>query len=175
MTNHLPGRPDPSEYATYFQRYIDEANSADDINAALEAQTGELQALLAAVGEERSHHRYAEGKWSIRELVGHLTDAERMFGYRAMCIARGDTNSLPNFDEGLYAANAHHDARDLGDVLGELADLRSANVRLLRGLEPSDWTRRGTASGKETTPRALAYVMLGHVRHHMRVLRERYL
>jgi uncharacterized damage-inducible protein DinB len=175
MTNHLPGPPDPTEYASYFQGYIDAAGAEADIHAALEQQRGQLQSLLGAVGEERSRHRYAEGKWSLREVVGHMVDVERVFGYRAMCIARGETAPLPDFDEKTYAANANHDARDLGDLLAEFDDLRSANLRMLRGLEPAAWTRRGIASGNEVTPRALAYVLLGHVRHHAGVLRERYL
>jgi hypothetical protein len=175
MTNYVPGRPDPSEYAPHFQAYMEHAKSADDILAALETQVGEIRTLVGGLDEAGAGHRYAEGKWSIREVIGHVADAERVFGYRAMCIARGETASLPSFDENVYAANAGHDARPLSDLLDELAELRSANLRMWRGLTPASWTRLGVANNKEITPRAIAYVTLGHARHHMAILRERYL
>src|ERR1700682_3281374 len=175
MTNYVPGRPDPAEYAPNFQGYIDRANSADDIIAALTTQTGELRALVGGLDDAAAGHRYAEGKWTIREVIGHVTDAERVFGYRAMCIARGETTSLPGFDENVYAAHSPADARTLVDPLAEFTELRSANVRMLRALTPESWTRGGTANGKPVTARAIAYVMLGHGRHHIAVLGERYL
>ena len=110
MTNYVPGRPDPSEYAPHFQGYIDQAANADDICAALETQTGELRALLVGVDEAKAGYRYAEEKWSIRQLIGHVADSERVFGYRSMCIARGETQSLPGFDEKVYAAHSPADA-----------------------------------------------------------------
>ena len=175
MTNYVPGPPDPSEYAPGFQGYIDRAKSEDDIIAALTTQMDELRALVGGLDATTAGHRYAEGKWTIREVIGHVTDAERVFGYRAMCIARGETTSLPGFDENVYAANSPADARLLPDLLDEFADLRSAGVRMLRALTPESWTRGGTANGKPVTARAIAYVMLGHVRHHIAVLKERYL
>ncbi len=175
MTNYAPGRPDPTEYAPHFQGYIDRALSADDITAALATQVDELRALVGGLDDAAAGHRYAAGKWTIREVIGHVTDAERVFGYRAMCIARGETTSLPGFDENVYASNSPADARTLADLLDELAELRSANVRMLRALTQESWTRVGTANGKQITTRAIAYVMLGHARHHMAVLRERYL
>ncbi|SRR5260221_6819214 len=175
MTNYVPGRPDPSEYAPGFQGYIDRAKSEDDIIAALTSQVDELRALLGGLDASAAGHRYAEGKWSIREVIGHVADAERVFGYRAMCIARGETTSLPGFDENVYAAHSPADARSLADLLDEYAEQRSAGIRMLRSLTPESWTRGGTANGRAVTARAIAYVMLGHARHHMAVLRERYL
>jgi hypothetical protein len=174
MTNYVPGRPDPSEYAPHFQGYIDHASNADDIVAALTSQMGELRALLGGVDEAKAGYRYADNKWSIREVIGHVTDGERVFGYRSMCIARGETQSLPGFDENVYGANSPADSRTLADILDELGELRSSNVRMLRALTPEGWTRIGTANNKQISTRAIAYVMLGHARHHMKVLRERY-
>jgi DinB superfamily len=175
MTNYVPGRPDPAEYAPGFQGYIDRAKSEDDIIAALTTQVDELRALVGGLDAATAGHRYAEGKWTIREVIGHVADAERVFGYRAMCIARGETTSLPGFDENVYAANSPADSRPLADLLDEFTELRSSNVRMLRALTPESWTRGGTANGKPVTARAIAYVLLGHGRHHMAVLRERYL
>lgn len=175
MTNYVPGRPDPSEYAPNFQGYIDHASSADDIVAALQTQVGEFRALLGGLDAVKAGYRYADGKWSIREVVGHVADGERVFGYRAMCIARGETQSLPGFDENVYGANSPADSRTLDDLLDEFAELRSSNVRMLRSLTPEWWTRIGTANNRQISTRAIAYVILGHTRHHMKVLRERYL
>ena len=175
MTTSAPGRPDASEYAPHFQRYIDRAIAEDDITSAMEAQVTELRALVGGLDDAAAGHRYAEGKWSVRELVGHVIDVERVFAYRAMCIARGETQSLPGFDEKQYAASSGADARSLADILGEFSELRAANLRMLRSLSPEAWTRSGLANEKPVTARAIAYVMLGHVRHHLGVLRERYL
>jgi hypothetical protein len=176
MTTTLnPGRPASTEYAPHFQGYIDRASSADDILAALEEQVGELNALVGGLDEAKGGHRYAEGKWSIREIIGHVTDGERVFAYRAMSIARGETQSLPGFDENVYAANSDADVRTMADLLGEFGELRASNLRMFRGLSAEAWSRRGLANQKEITPRAVAYVMLGHVRHHMAMIRERYL
>ncbi len=175
MTNYVPGHPDPSEYAPHFQGYIDHTANAGDVCAALETQLGEIRALVGGLDAAKAGYRYAEGKWTIREVIGHITDGERVFGYRAMCIARGETQSLPGFDENVYAAHSSADARSLDDLLGELADLRSANVRMLRALTPEAWSQIGMANNKPISTRAVAYVILGHGRHHMKVLRERYL
>ena len=175
MTISAPGRPEPSEYSPYFQRYIDRAADEADVVAAMAAQTNELQALLGSLSEEQAGRRYAEGKWSVRELLGHVADAERVFAYRIMCIARGETQSLAGFDEKVYAAASGAHGRTLPDLLGEFSEQRAANVRLLRSLTPEAWMRPGVADGNPVTPRATVYVMLGHVRHHMAVLRERYL
>src|SRR5260221_2182562 len=158
MTNYAPGRPDPTEYAPRFQGYIDRALSADDITAALATQVDELRALVGGLDDAAAGHRYAEGKWTIREVIGHVTDAERVFGYRAMCIARGETASLPSFDEQIYASNSPADRRTLADLLDELAEQRSANIRMLRALTPEAWARICTANHLSISTRAIAYV-----------------
>ena len=167
-------RPDPSEHAPYFSRYIDLAPE-DDIVTALERQGDETAALLAAITEDRAGFRYAPDKWSVKEVVNHIADAERVFAYRAMCIARGETRSLPGFDEGTYAANAQADRRPFGDIAAELKAVRQSTVALFKSLSPEAWGRIGTANENKISVRALAYVALGHERHHVKILRERYL
>jgi hypothetical protein len=119
-------------------------------------------------------HRYAPGKWSVREVFGHLGDGERVFGYRAACISRGDRTPLPRFDENLYVANAAFDHTAVAVLADELLHLRAANLAMLRRLDAEAWKRVGTASERSISVRALSFIMAGHVRHHLRILRERY-
>jgi DinB superfamily len=167
-------RPTESEYAPYYQSYISKV-SEDEIIPVLRSQLDELDVLLNPVTPERETYRYSEGKWSIREIVGHLIDTERVFGYRALCIARGDTRSLPGFDQNEYMTAAPHDRVDLEDLLSEFRLVRLSNLAMFRNLDETAWTRIGTANDNQISVRALAFIMAGHVRHHMGVLRERYL
>jgi uncharacterized damage-inducible protein DinB len=146
----------------------------DDVMAALQQQSSETQKMLASLDEERAAYRYAEGKWSIKELVGHVADSERILGYRALAIARGETQPLPGFDEGEYVRHAAFDAWKLGDLAEEYALVRRANIVFFQNLPEEAWDRRGTANNHPVTVRALAYTIVGHERHHLKVLRERY-
>jgi hypothetical protein len=166
-------RPAEGEYAPFYARYVALVPETD-ILAVLERQAGELRQLAASVPAERETYRYAEGKWSVREVLGHLVDGERVFGYRAFCISRGEVAALPSFDENQYVGEARCDAIPLRELAGELALVRESNLAVLRRLEPRQWERVGTASGKPITVRALAWVMAGHPRHHAEILRERY-
>jgi hypothetical protein len=166
-------RPGEGEYAPFYARYVALVPETD-ILAVLERQAGELRQLAASVPAERETYRYAEGKWSVREVLGHLVDGERVFGYRAFCISRGEVAALPSFDENQYVGEARCDAIPLRELAGELALVRESNLAVLRRLEPRQWERVGTASGKPITVRALAWVMAGHPRHHAEILRERY-
>jgi len=130
--------------------------------------------LLGRVTPERETYRYAEGKWSIREIVGHLIDGERVFGYRAFCIARGDQNNLPSFDQNEYMLTAPYHSIDLEDLLSEFRLVRLSNLAMLRTLDDESWLRVGTANASPVSVRAITFIMAGHVRHHMGVLRERY-
>ena len=167
-------RPDPSEHAPYFSRYIDLVPE-EDVVTALTAQSDETQKLLASLDEERAAHRYAPDKWSIKGVIGHVADGERIFGYRLLAIARGEKTSLPGFDENEYAESAHFDRWSLRDLAESLAASRRANLLIMRNLSDDDWNRRGVANNNATSARALAFTMLGHERHHLKVLRERYL
>jgi hypothetical protein len=135
----------------------------------------ELPAALAGVRGEAERFRYAEGKWSIREVVGHVIDAERVFGYRALCIARGETASLPSFDENEYVANASFDHCTLEELLEEFVQVREGHLAFFRHLSKEAWTRSGVANASPVSVRALAFILAGHPRHHLAVLRERYL
>src|SRR5512140_3378841 len=138
-----PSRPSPTEYAPYFSRYVDLVAEADFV-AVLARQPADYRALLGTLSPEQAGFRYAPGKWSIREVVGHVIDAERVFGYRALCIARGETASLPSFDEDAYAENAGHDACSLLDLLEELVHVRRGHVAFFEHLAHTAWERTGT-------------------------------
>jgi hypothetical protein len=166
-------RPLETEYAPYYGAYIAYV-SEDEILPVLRSQIDELDVLLDRVTPEHETYRYAEGKWSIREIVGHLIDGERVFGYRALCIARGDTRSLPGFDQDEYMADAPYDRVELEDLLSEFRLVRLSNIAMFRNLDEAAWTRIGTANDAPVSVRALAFIMAGHVRHHMGVLRSQY-
>ena len=166
-------RPEPSEYAPYFARYIDLVPETD-ILSSLDTQMKDTSDTLRRVGEERSNYRYADGKWTIKQVVGHLGDVERIFAYRALAIARGEKTVLPGFDEDTYVRQGDFESWKFRDLVDALAIVRSSNVLMFRNLSEEAWDRRGVASDSPATVRALAFSILGHERHHMNVLRARY-
>lgn len=166
-------RPEPTDYAAAHAKYVDlvpEQNVCD----AIEAQSAETQRVLSRLDEERAKYRYAPDKWSIKEVIGHITDAERILGYRALAIARGETQSLPGFDENTYVENAKFDAWPLGQLAETFALVRRSHIVLFRNLPEEAWTRRGLANNNPVSVRGLVYTILGHERHHLGVLRDRY-
>jgi len=165
--------PLESEYAPYYQGYVARVTE-DEILPVLRAQLDTLDVLLNRVAPEHETFRYAEGKWSIREVIGHLIDAERVFGYRTFSIARGEQRNLPSFDENEYMLRAPYDRIDLEDLLSELRLVRLSNIAMLRNLDDEAWLRTGMANDAAVSVRALAFIMAGHVRHHMGVLSQRY-
>lgn len=167
-------RPTETEYAPYYQGYVNQV-SESDIIAVLRSEIDDLDVLLNRVPAEKETYAYGEGKWTIREIVGHLIDGERVFGYRAFCIARGETQNLPSFEQDDYLRTAPYNQIDLEDLLSELRLVRLSNIAMFRTLDEAAWNRTGTANNNQVTVRALAFIMAGHVRHHMNVLRERYL
>ena len=169
----LATAPDPSEYGAFYAGYVARVPTGD-VRRTLEAQLLDTLAPLDEFGEARADHRYAPGKWSVREVVGHLADTERIFAYRALRIARGDATPLSGFDENAYVAAANFARRPLAELAAELRVVRAATVALLGGLDDEALARRGTANGHPLTPRAAAYVAAGHERHHAAILRERY-
>lgn len=166
-------RPAEGEFAEFYRGYI-ESVPGEDIIAVLEGQISELERLPSLVGASREQYRYAPEKWSIRELIGHLIDAERVFGYRAYCISRGDQAALPGFDEGEYVAHAGTDERTLASLIEELTTARRSNLHVFLNLPPGSETSVGNANGTPVSVRALAYMTAGHMRHHLGVLEERY-
>ena len=167
-------RPAPTDFASAYGGYLSLVEDTDDIVSVIEAQSSETQKLLASLNESRAGYRYADGKWSIREVIGHVADTERILGYRALSIARGETQPLPGFDENDYVRNASFDEWKLGDLAEQYALVRRSHIVLFRNLPPESWERRGVANGCEITVNALAWIIAGHERHHVKVLRERY-
>jgi hypothetical protein len=166
-------RPSDTEFAPFYAGYV-ALVPEDDVLDVLEGQSAELRRLAAAIPAGRETYRYEDGKWSLREVFGHVNDAEQIFGYRALCISRGEQAALPGFDQDEYLRNSAYAQRPLPEIARTFDALRAANLATLRALGPAAWARRGVASGAPVTVRALAYVMAGHVRHHLGVLRSRY-
>lgn len=169
------GHPQAGEYGSDSQRYIDNAATEDDIVGALDAQSHETAKLLSGLSDEQASYRYEPDKWSIKQIVGHISDGERVFAYRALAIARGETQSLPGFDQDPYVANGGYDDRSIADLAEEFATVRRANVMMFRAFSEEAWRRVGTANDNPISVRAIAFIILGHERHHLRILRERYL
>jgi hypothetical protein len=169
------GRPLPGEYAEYAGPDIERV-PGDDAVEALSIVAAETLALLTPIGEGAAGGlTYAPGKWTLKEVVGHLADDERIFTYRILCIARGDPHELPGFDENLYAAGAGFEQRALAGLLTEYRAVRQATLELLAGLPAEAWLRRGMVNGYAASVRGLAFHIAGHELHHVRILREKYL
>jgi uncharacterized damage-inducible protein DinB len=166
-------RPTAAEYPPYFSRYIDRVPEGDML-VLFRENSARLDATLAALDQARSGHRYAEGKWNIRQMLGHLIDTERVFVYRALHIARGDPAPLPGFEQDDYAAAAGSDARQLSDLREELHALRDSTIRFFESLPESAWARTGVVNGNNVSVRALAHIIVGHTEHHLYMLAERY-
>jgi DinB family protein len=171
MTTTLADRTEAAEY--YFT-YIDQVPKGQDIRRILDAQLGETLEVLGGISEQKSLYRYAPDKWSIRQVVGHINDSERVFTFRALWFARGFDSPLPSFDQDVAIAGARFDDRALSDLVDGFRAIRTATLHLFRNLPDEAWAKRGTASGKEFTVRALAHITAGHAAHHLRILRERY-
>ncbi len=167
------GRPALGEYEASFERYIGLITETDVVHV-MDRQRRELTDLLAGLSPEQAGYRYEANKWTVREVVGHVIDCERVFGYRAMCFARGERAPLPGFDENEYAAKAGSDAIPLPDLVDEFKGLRASHIAMFRHLPAEAWQRAGTSNSKPLSVRALAYIIPGHVRHHMMILKERY-
>jgi hypothetical protein len=166
--------PAADEYAAFYAGYISLVPRGEDIVAILARQREETLGRFASVTEGRGAHRYAPGKWSVKEVVVHLSDAERIMAYRALRVARGDATPLPGFDENAYAPLSGADAQPLAALVTEWGQVRQATVSLFRHLPAEAWTRRGTANGAPISVRALAWIIAGHERHHLGTLAERY-
>jgi uncharacterized damage-inducible protein DinB len=167
-------RPSTDEHAPYYARYIALVPDGSIVEI-LRGQITDTVGLLAGLPDARARHRYAPGKWSVKEVLGHVCDGERVFAYRALRIGRGDATPLPGFDENGFAAHAPFDTRPLADVIAEFESVRGATLTLLGSLDEAAWSRRGVASGHPVTVRALAWIIAGHELHHRAVLAERYL
>jgi uncharacterized damage-inducible protein DinB len=168
------GRPIEGEAAAFYWRYIDLVEGDDPV-AALEGQLAEMLEVFAGVSEERSLARYEPGKWSVREMLSHVTDTERIFGFRALWFGRGLSGALAGFDQDVAAAGAEADRLTLAAHVEEFRQVREATIALFRNMPEEAWSRSGVASEKLVSVRALAFMTVGHGVHHLRILRERYL
>lgn len=166
--------PDRTEYADYYRPYVEKV-TGQDIMQVLERQLGEIMPVLESVSEERSKYRYTPDKWSIRELLNHVNDTERLFSFRAFWFARGFEDPLPSFDQDVAVVRSGADDRSWRSHLDELRAIRAGTLSLFRELPDDAWMRRGVASGNPFTVRALAYICAGHCAHHVLILKERYL
>jgi uncharacterized damage-inducible protein DinB len=166
-------RPATSEYKPAYEPYVSKVPDGDLLQT-LADQFEAHAKRLAQIPADREQHRYAPGKWTVAEVIGHLADAERVFAYRILRFARKDATPLSGFDENTWSPASNYARRRLADVVAEFRAVRQATLALLRGLEPEAFTRTGTANNSPITVRALAYVIAGHERHHMQVLKERY-
>jgi hypothetical protein len=167
-------RPRRDELGLYWFNYI-ELVPPGDVFQALERGLEETRELAQRFGDARGEHRYAAGKWSVKEVLGHVIDAERVLAYRALRMARGDATPLPGFEQDDYVARANSNRRTMGELLLELTHLRQANLLLFRSLQPADWEGHGSASNYPFVACAFPYLLAGHEAHHVGVLRERYL
>lgn len=167
-------RPLPGEYAEGYATYVAEAGEGD-VLALLQKQQEEVATLFGGLSETQGGFRYAPGKWSLKDLLQHLCDAERIFAYRCLRIGRGDTTPMPGFEEDAYAAAAQADARTMADLLADWRAVRAASLSLFRSLPDGAWGNQGTTNGRAITARCVPYIALGHGAHHLTVIRERYL
>lgn len=173
MTSTLRIRPDATEYPSFYAGYVASV-PADDILIVLRQGRDDLSAAFGAIPESKGAYRYADGKWTVRTLIGHMVDAERIFSYRALRLARGDATPLPGFEEKQYAETAGSDARTIADLGAEMLDVRASTIRLFESFPEDAWVRRGIVNNGEVSVRALGYITAGHARHHLNMLRERY-
>lgn len=167
-------RPDRSEYAPYYHRYIKRVPDGDVLEV-LERENAATVELLGKINEERAGYRYQPGKWSIREVVGHLTDIERVFCYRALAFARNDPMPLPSIEQDDYVRHSNYAEQRFADIAEQFRITRLGTLAMFRSFDPSTLMRRGTASDVEFTVRAIAYIIAGHELHHIGVIKEKYL
>jgi uncharacterized damage-inducible protein DinB len=174
MENLKISRPETDEFDSYYERYVSLVPNGDIISE-LSKQVLETRNLLAEIDAEKADFRYADGKWSMKELVGHMIDTERIFAYRALRIARGDQTPIEGYEQDDYIKNAEFAKCSLIDLAEEYTLVRKANVLMFKNLSEVAWHRRGTANNKEISVRALAYICAGHEIYHVNILKERYL
>jgi hypothetical protein len=166
-------RPQAGEYAPYYERYISLIQD-DDILATLDRQRGQMVQMLCGLSEADGDFRYAAEKWNVKEVMGHVCDSERVFAYRALRIARGDTTPMEGFEQDDYVKNGPFARHPIAEVIEDYIAVRRATISLFRSLDEVAWSRRGVANKNEVTVRALAYMIAGHEMHHRRILEEKY-
>jgi len=168
-------RPAPDEYYNYYHGYISQTSETEDVLKLMDSQPGHLRSILEGSPEDKGLYAYAQGKWSIKELLSHIIDGERIFAYRVLRISRGDETPIEGFEQDQYIENSNANTRTFADLLEEFELVRRSNMLMLRNMSEADAARMGTASDKSVSARAIVYIMAGHVTHHANILKERYL
>ena len=166
-------RPNPDECHPYYQNYIGLVSDGPLLET-LEAQIDQMRQQFSGVEAGQAGYAYADGKWTAAEVLGHMADAEAVFGYRALAIARGDAQPVPGMDQDEWMATAEFDAHNWQQLVDRLIAQRRASLAFLSGLGEEDWRRRGIASGREFSVRAIGWILAGHIHHHLTILRDRY-
>jgi hypothetical protein len=167
-------RPVPSDYPVFFESYI-KLVTEEELLPAMRLSLEEMVDFLDGIDPDKADHRYAEGKWTVKELLQHIIDTERIFSYRALCFARGEKQSLPGFDENVYASNADVSGKSLKELKEELLIVRESVYMMFRGFNREMLDRVGTSNNNQVKVNAIGYMIIGHVRHHFNILKERYL
>jgi len=167
-------KPGSREAAPYYKHYIG-LNKDGNVVLNLSKQISELKKAFGSVSEKNGTYRYAKGKWSVKELLGHVIDAERIFSYRALRISRKDKTNLPGFEENYYVKNSNFEKRKFKDLIKEFTDVRKANVIMIKSLDEKMLSHRGFANNHGVTARAIVFIMYGHTKHHIQILKERYI
>ncbi len=167
-------KPELNEHPPYYTYYINLVKSDHGVKA-LESQIIEMQQFIGSVPVEMEEFRYAEGKWTIKEVLGHICDTERILGYRALCIARGEQIALPGYDENQYVVNGLFDKRSLYDLAHEFSIVRESNIALFKNFDETILNKMGTANNNKMSVRAILFMIAGHEKHHINVIKDRYL
>lgn len=167
-------KPIETDYPEYFGKYINQVTE-DDLSIAFKTQLPKLERLLRSISEEKADHAYAPGKWTLKELLQHIIDAERIFSYRALCFARNDTNSLPSFDENLFAKNSNANTRSWKSLSNEFINVRRSTEDLFNSFSDDMLNQKGVANNNVTSVLSIGFIILGHVTHHIKIMEERYL
>jgi uncharacterized damage-inducible protein DinB len=165
----------PDEYAPYQESYVTLVDPTYSLVEELEISVHNLIHFVREIPMDKYDYRYAEGKWTVKDIIQHLIDTERIFTYRALRFARADETALPGYDENLFAENAHGTDRSINELLTEMSALRHATIMMFKSFKDQDFLRKGTASGYTVSVRALGFLLIGHQNHHMKIFKERYL
>jgi hypothetical protein len=173
MSRAIAVRPQSNEYADFYADYISKVPGNDALTF-LQQQLDSVASWIGSIDETGGDYRYEPGKWTVKEVLGHIIDGERVFAYRALVFSRGDRTALPGFDQEPWAQHANYGNLTMRDIAAEFDAVRRATILLFRHLDPEAWSRQGTANSKEITVRAIAFIIAGHTQHHLDILRTRY-
>ena len=167
-------RPKPGDYAQHYEHYISGIKD-DDIHKVLESQLSEAVRFFKSIPEEKGNYRYAENKWNIKEVIGHVADTERVYAYRAMCFGRGENKALPGFEQDDYVKEGNFTGRTMSELINEFRLLREADLLLFKSFDENMLSRWGYVEGNKITVRAILFIVAGHTQHHLKIIKEKYI